>query len=155
MSTTSRPGTHVLTVHLAKFGRSRLVPITLSTTQALCDYRAGLAATSDSAMFLCPAGHRVRYPKFNVAFGGLLDDAGITTAAGKRPRAHDARHSFAVRTLTGWYRQGLDVHALLPRLSTYLGHVEPSSTYWYLTATPELMALAADRLEAHTHGEAR
>ena len=148
--------TQVLTVHLAKFGRSRLVPITPSTIQALSGYRAGLPATpADPAMFVTPAGHRVRYPKFNLAFAALLDQAAITTTSGKRPRAHDARHSFAVRTLTGWYRDGLDVHALLPRLSSYLGHVEPSSTYWYLTATPELMALAADRLEAHTSGEGR
>lgn len=148
--------TQALTVHLAKFGRSRLVPITPSTTRALSAYRAGLPATpTNPAMFVTPAGRRVRYQRFNLAFVALVDEAGITTTAGKRPRAHDARHSFAVRTLTGWYRDGLDVHALLPRLSTYLGHVEPASTYWYLTAAPELMALAADRLEAHTSGEGR
>ncbi len=85
----------------------------------------------------------------------LLDSAGITTADGRRPRAHDLRHSFAVRTLLGWYRDGADVQALLPRLSTYLGHVEPASTYWYLSAAPELMALAAERLDHHTAGEDR
>ncbi len=58
------------------------------------------------------------------------------------------RHSFAVRTLVGWYRAGLDVEALLPRLSTYLGHREPRFTYRYLTATPELLGHAAARLEA-------
>ncbi len=150
------PDTQVVTIRLAKFGRSRLVPITPTTTRALRDYRAGLPATATHpAFFVTPAGRRVRYQQFNLAFVALLDAAGITTASGKRPRAHDARHSFAVRTLTGWYRDGLDVHALLPRLSTYLGHVEPSSTYWYLSAAPELMALAADRLEAHTSGEGR
>jgi integrase len=65
-----------------------------------------------------------------------------------RPRVHDLRHSFAVRTLTGWYRAGLDVEAQLPRLSTYLGHREPRFTYRYLTATPELLGHAAARLEA-------
>jgi len=65
-----------------------------------------------------------------------------------RPRVHDLRHSFAVRTLAGWYRAGLDAEALLPRLSTYLGHREPRSTYRYLTATPELLGHAAARLEA-------
>ena len=63
-------------------------------------------------------------------------------------RTHDLRHSFAVRTLLGWYRAGLDVEALLPRLSTYLGHREPRFTYRYLTATPELLGYAAARLEA-------
>ena len=52
-----------------------------------------------------------------------------------------------MRTLLGWYRDGVDVQALLPRLSTYLGHVAPSSTYWYLSAAPELMAIVADRLD--------
>jgi integrase/recombinase XerD len=104
-------------------------------------------------MFLAPDGQRATYPKYNLAFVGLLDSTGITTAAGRRPRAHDLRHSFAVRTLLGWYRDGADVAALLPRLSTYLGHVEPASTYWYLSAAPELMALAAERIERH--GDAR
>ena len=61
------------------------------------------------------------------------------------PRLHDLRHTFAVRTLLGWYRAGEDVQAKIPSLSTYLGHREPSSTYWYLSAAPELLALAAAR----------
>jgi len=67
-----------------------------------------------------------------------------------RPRPHDLRHSFAVRTLTSWYRDGLDVEARLPKLSTYLGHVHPANTYWYLSAPPELLSLAAERLEYAT-----
>lgn len=63
------------------------------------------------------------------------------------PRIHDLRHSFAVQTLVRWYRAGEDVGALLPRLSTYLGHLTPGYTYWYLSAAPELLALAAARLE--------
>jgi integrase/recombinase XerD len=66
----------------------------------------------------------------------------------RRARIHDARHTFAVRTLLGWYRDGGDVQARLPLLSSYLGHADPRHTYWYLTAAPELLALAADRLEA-------
>ena len=60
---------------------------------------------------------------------------------------HGLRHSFAVNTLIRWYREGADVQARLPLLSAYLGHVRPSSTFWYLTAFPELLALAAERLE--------
>jgi integrase len=70
-----------------------------------------------------------------------------------RPRPHDLRHSFAVRTLLGWYRDGADVGAQMPLLSTYLGHVHPANTYWYLSAAPELLALVAARLDAA--GEAR
>jgi integrase len=65
---------------------------------------------------------------------------------------HDLRHSFAVKTLLGWYRDGRDVQARMPLLSTYLGHVDPAATFWYLSATPELLALAADRLEHATGG---
>lgn len=146
------PDTGVLTVWLSKFGKSRLVPLAPSTIAALNRYRDRLPATTDPAMFVTPAGRRVGYQRFNAAFGDLLDSAGITTADGRRPRAHDLRHSFAVRTLLGWYRDGADVQALLPRLSTYLGHVEPASTYWYLSAAPELMALAAERLDHHSEG---
>ena len=66
-----------------------------------------------------------------------------------RPRPHDLRHSFAVRTLLAWYRAGVDVEAQLPLLSTHLGHIKPASTYWYVSSSPELMALAAQRLQDH------
>jgi integrase/recombinase XerD len=66
----------------------------------------------------------------------------------RRRHNHDLRHSFAVATLLDWYRTGEDVQARLPRLATYLGHRDPRSTYWYLSAAPELLALAADRLQA-------
>ena len=65
-----------------------------------------------------------------------------------RPRIHDLRHTFAVTTLLAWYRDGEDVPARLPLLSTWLGHVDPESTYWYLQAVPELLAHAAYRLDA-------
>jgi integrase/recombinase XerD len=73
---------------------------------------------------------------------------GIRTAT-CRPRAHDLRHRFAIATLIAWHQSGLDVDQHIAVLSTYLGHVAPSDTYWYLSATPELMALAAGRLEKH------
>jgi integrase len=76
----------------------------------------------------------------------------ITTALGlrtatTRPRVHDLRHGFAVRTLVNWQRQGVSIDRHLATLSGYLGHVAPSDTYWYLSAVPELMGLAANRLE--------
>ena len=62
-------------------------------------------------------------------------------------RTHDLRHSFAVNTVADWYRAGVNVAARMPHLSAYLGHADPGGTYWYLAATPELLALAAARLE--------
>jgi integrase len=77
-----------------------------------------------------------------------VQEAGIGADAPTPPRIHDLRHSFAVRTLVGWHRNGLDVAALLPRLSTYLGHREPRYTYRYLTTTPELLGHAVRLLDA-------
>jgi integrase/recombinase XerD len=74
--------------------------------------------------------------------------AEIQTPPGRRrPRIHDLRHTFAVNTVIGWYQSGVDVAARMPILSTFLGHSSPEATYWYLQATPELLALAAERLE--------
>lgn len=142
----------VITIHHAKFDRTRLVPLHETTTTAL----SGYAATRDR---LCPR------PRADVFFcssiGTALDRSGvdktfrqITTAIGLRtatthPRVHDLRHGFAVRTLVNWQRQGVSIDAHLATLSGYLGHVAPSDTYWYLSAVPELMTLAADRLDAH------
>ncbi|WP_248761444.1 hypothetical protein [Pseudarthrobacter sp. SSS035] len=75
----------------------------------------------------------------------MVNDAGVGGGAVSAPRLHDLRHTFAVRTLLSWYRTGEDVQAKLPSLSTYLGHREPASTYWYLSAAPELLSLAAAR----------
>lgn len=55
--------------------------------------------------------------------------------------------TFAVRTLIEWYRAGEDIDRRMPLLSTYLGHVDPASTYWYLEAVPELLELIGRRLE--------
>jgi len=80
-------------------------------------------------------------------FRRLRDRAAVGAGADRPPRIHDLRHTFAVRTLLQWYRAGDDVEARLPILSTYLGHRDPRSTYWYLSAAPELLALAARQLE--------
>ena len=98
-------------------------------------------------------GTRVDHSDVNRIFRKLLKRAGIgSRSASCRPRPHDLRHSFAVRTLLDWYRTGVDVPARLPLLSTYLGHTQPRDTYWYLQAAPELLALAAGRLERSLEG---
>lgn len=143
--------TGVITIRHAKFDRSRLVPLHATTTAALRTY----ATERDR---LCP-------PRPSMAFfvsgaGTRLDRSAvaktlrqITTAMGLRtdtvhPTAHQLRHSFAVRTLIDWHRSGVPVDEHIATLSTYLGHVSPADTYWYLSASPELMGLAADRLAA-------
>ena len=146
----------VITIRHANFDRPRLVPLHPTVTEALSRY----AAERDR---LCP---RPRARAFFVSSVGTgLDRSGvgktlrqITTSLGMRtesvhPRAHDLRHSFAVDTLIRWQHSGLSVDEHIATLSTYLGHVSPADTYWYLSASPELMGLAAQRL--HTRFGAR
>jgi integrase/recombinase XerD len=144
--------TGVLTVRDSKFGKSRTVPVHLTTLGALRIYHARrdqlCPAPAGPAFFVCTRGTRLDACNTSRTFAELLAAAGISAPAGvRRPRLHDLRHSFTVATLLDWYRAGADVQARLPLLSTYLGHVDPKSSYWYLQATPELLALAADRLE--------
>ncbi len=94
------------------------------------------------------AGTRLISQGIHYVFARLARQAGLQLSApGCRPRLHDFRHSLAVNTLLAWYREGLDVQSRLPVLSTFLGHSKPANTYWYLSAVPELLALAAERRE--------
>lgn len=133
-----------------KFGKGRDVVVSPSTIDALATYRSHRDRTKPATprLFVSLAGTPVIYSNFSLAFRRAVNSAGVGTADQARPRAHDLRHSFTVRTLLDWYRAGLDVEALLPRLSTYLGHREPRFTYRYLSATPELLGYAAALLDA-------
>lgn len=123
-----------------------------STLTALADYRRqrdllAVTATSD-ALLVTGRGTRLSPEYARQTFVQLIETAGIRARPGqRRPRLHDIRHSVAVWTLLDFYRDGGDVQARLPLLSTWLGHIDPKSTYWYLQAVPELLALAAGRLE--------
>jgi integrase len=141
----------VLTVRHAKSGKQRLIPLHPSTIAAVSDYRAlrrSVFPRPDcEALLLSSAGTRLTTIGAGATFTKLARRAGLQPRSGAcRPRPHDLRHSFAVTTLLGWYRDGGDVAARLPLLSTYLGHTEPANTYWYLSAAPELLAEAARRL---------
>ena len=141
--------TGVITIREAKFGRSRLVPLHPTVTQALGCYAACrdrlCPRPGSAAFFLSGAGTRLDRSGAGATFRKITADLGIRTAA-VRPRVHDLRHSFAVQTLIRWQRAGLNVDERIGALSTYLGHVAPADTYWYLSASPELMSLAAERL---------
>ncbi len=140
----------VIKVRDTKFGKGRDVAVSASTIEALATYRRRRDSRKPptTRLFVSLAGTPVIYSNFAHTFRQAVRAAGVGASGPTRPRVHDLRHSFAVRTLVGWYRAGLDAEALLPRLSTYLGHREPRFTYHYLTATPELLGHAAARLEA-------
>jgi integrase len=147
----------VLTVRLTKFGKSRELPLHPSTVEALRRYLGHRdrprAAAGVLAVFVSCVGTRLCHSNVLRTFQRLLCRAGITRrSAACRPRIHDLRHRFAVQTMLDAYHQGEDPEARLAILSTYLGHVNPKATYWYLSAPPELLQLAADRLELHLGG---
>jgi len=143
----------VLTIRATKFRKSRQLPLHPSTLRALAAYQARrdrlCPSPATASLLVSTTGARLCHSTVQPVFRQLLGQAGIGQGT-RRPRAtiHGLRHTFAVKTLLSWYRDGQDVQARLPALSTYLGHASPAATYWYLTATPELLALAAGRLEA-------
>jgi integrase len=141
----------VLTIRDGKFGKAREVPLHATTVDALEGYarsRTRRFRRATSAAFLASlSGTRLFYKNVHFAFLRLLAWAGLADLC-PRPRIHDLRHTFAVRTLIDWYESGVDIETRLPVLSTFLGHVNPSTTYWYLSAIPELMETAMRRLEA-------
>ena len=139
----------VLTVRDSKFGKSREVllhPTTVMALEGYCEIRDRLCPhPPQRSFFITTRGTRIAHPTIYLPFRALLEQAGIThPMPGRHVRVHDLRHSFAVRTLLGWYRDGGDVQARMPLLRTYLGHVDPAATFWYLSAAPELLGLAAD-----------
>lgn len=141
----------VITIHQAKFDRSRLVPLHVTTTEALCRYAAERDRLCPrplrSTFFLSSVGTSLGRCGVDKVFREITSAIGVRTAT-VHPRVHDLRHSFAVRTLIDWQRGGVSIDQQMGTLANYLGHVNPADTYWYLSAAPELMELAAERLSA-------
>jgi integrase/recombinase XerD len=146
------PEQGLLTVRHAKLGKHRLLPLHLSAVTAVTAYRRLRDDTFPQpvspALLVSQTGTRLLHFNVKQTFARLARQAGLAPRSPRcRPRPHDLRHTFAVNTLLDWYRDGGDVATRLPLLSTYLGHVAPANTYWYLEAAPELLVQAVDRLE--------
>lgn len=147
----------VLTIRRTKFGKSRLIPVHPSTQRVLRNYacmRDGIYPKPKTpSFFVSERGTRLTEWSVRWTFVQLSHRIGLRGPSDRHgPRLHDLRHGFAARTLLGWYRAGMNVEKHMPFLATYLGHVHVADTYWYLQAIPELLQLAAMRLE-HTEGE--
>jgi len=142
----------ILIIRESKFRKSRLIPIHTSTSRALARY-ARLRDTLFSdlhsgSFFVTERGKRLTPKRVEAKFLALARKIGLRGPEGiPGPRLHDLRHTFTVRTLLNWYRSGADVEAHLPELSTYLGHRGIDETFWYISAVPELLDLAVQRLE--------
>lgn len=143
-------GDGIITVRKAKFDKTRQVPIHATTVDALSCYRKTrrrcCSSRKQPSFFVSTAGTRLLYQNVDEKFRNFVCAVGLDKGR-RRPRIHDLRHTFAIRTVIDWHRAGEDVEAQLPLLSTYLGHVGPSSTYYYLSAVPELLEAATARLE--------
>lgn len=148
--------TGVITIRHAKFDRPRLVPLHTTATTALRAYAAErdrlCPAPRSVAFFVSNAGTRLNRSDIAKTLRSITTTMGLRNDT-LRPTAHQLRHSFAVRTLIDWQRSGVSVDEHIATLSTYLGHIAPADTYWYLSASPELMALTAERLDAHFGGQ--
>lgn len=149
----------LLVIRETKFGKTRLVPVGRQIGESLRHYldtyRRRASLEPETPLLIFNDGHSVRASCARRAFERLRARAGIVRrdASPYQPRLHDMRHSFTVKTLTAWYRSGADVQALLPALSTYLGHTSIAATQVYLTMTPELLALASMRFARYAESE--
>jgi len=143
----------LLIIKGGKFGKTRLVPHGPKIGQMLEEQlrrrsRDGRIA-DDAPLSTFNGRASISRHSASTVFAQLACDLGFTAPAGTSPpRLHSLRHSFAVGCLLRWYRQGLDPAARLPQLSTFMGHVDPSSTAVYLTITPALLEQASLRFEA-------
>jgi integrase len=152
----------MLTVRQTKFAKSRQLPMHPSTVEALARYRRTRArhipTTADTPFLIGSRGRRLGHPigarQAHRVFNTLRDSLGwVNRGAHDAPRLHDLRHTFAVRRLMLWHVEGTDIEQMMLALSTYLGHAKIVHTYWYLTAVPELMALAGGKFDRFANCE--
>lgn len=145
----------IISIRETKFYKSRLVPISTDLADVLQGYFRkqwqGPCATPRSPFFATYDGRLVTHLTAELAFKRIRYEAGVTRTDGfyYQPRLHDFRHTFAVRRLIAWYREGKNVQRLLPHLATYLGHVGIRETSGYLTMTKELLSEAGQRFERY------
>lgn len=149
----------VLTITQTKFGKSRLVPIHESTRQVLVRYARRrdeiYRAPGTPAFFVSDRGTRLTEWSVRWTFVQLSREIGLRGPSDSHgPRLHDLRHRFAIETLLHWYQTDVDVERHLPRLAAYLGHAHVTDTYWYLSATTELLSWASKRLGCPQGGDA-
>jgi integrase len=143
----------VLTIRRGKLGKARLIPVTKSTLAKLVTYAATrnrLLGRVPKSFFVTDVGRRPNDCSARYNFAVVCQRLGLRpnqrfNKHGRGPRIHDLRHTFAARTLVDWYRKGKDPDREMLKLSTYLGHSEPSHTYWYIETVPELLEMASAR----------
>ena len=152
----------ILSIRESKFGKSRFVPVEESTRAALERYSRwrdqNFSLRLSEAFLVGERGKRLNACSARSMFARISRAIGLREPRkdgrnGHGPRLQDFRHTFATGRLVEWYRAGMDVSRELPKLATYLGHVDVGLTYWYIEAVPELLQLAAKYLDGDRPGE--
>src|SRR4030042_2752669 len=143
---------NIIIIRETKFHKSRIIPIHSTTSKALKYYvdkrNKAHASSISNAFFLTEKATSLKYHKTLMTFVSISYSLGWRSPKKRKgPRIHDLRHTFVVKRFLSWYRNGEDVNKQIYYLSTYLGHVKIADTYWYITAIPELMAIASSRFE--------
>jgi integrase len=148
----------VLTVVDSKFHKSRLVPIHSSTVMALSFYAEHRdcyhPSTQSKTFFLDERGSPLKQSSVLKTFERMRERLGWKRSEGHSPKIHSLRHTFAVRRLLAWYKQGVDLERKMAALSTYMGHANVRDTYWYLSAVPELLDIVGHRFERFVNQDA-
>ncbi|MGC1952047.1 MAG: tyrosine-type recombinase/integrase [Gammaproteobacteria bacterium] len=146
----------ILVIRQTKFAKSRQLPLHSSTVEALLSYRQlrnhHIVVTPETTFFVATRGNLLGQGLGLRSVNRVFESLRIqldwrNRGAHNKPRIHDLRHTFAVRRVMLWHEQGTDIDQAMLALSTYMGHAKISNTYWYLTAVPELMAVAAGKFE--------
>ena len=143
---------HLILVRSSKFNKSRIIPIQLDVSKQLRLYREKVVSiapsvTLEKAFFVTTGGRPLKQNAFEYAFRKIRDVIIVSDSEYGHARLYDFRHTFATRTIETWLENDEDVNAKLYLLSTYLGHVHPEDTYWYLSSTPRLMELSSSKYE--------
>lgn len=150
----------LITIQQTKFQKSRLVPLHDSTTLVLRRYACfrdrKVSFPKSDSFFLSARGATLDPRTVEYTFGRLRKRLGwIARGSYRFPRIQDLRHTFICRRLVNWYQQSVDVDNAILALSTYVGHTQVTDTYWYITAIPELMAIATKRFERFVKGDTK
>lgn len=150
----------VLTVRQTKFAKSRLVPLHPSVTVALSNYalvrQNAIPTALNSYFFVGSSGTALPKSTVHTVFQRLRKRLGwMARGSHLFPRIHDLRHTFICRRVQLWHEQGTDIDHAMLALATYVGHAKVSDTYWYLTAVPDLMAVASRTFEEFVESRGR
>lgn len=145
----------IITITKSKFRKTRYIPIHNSTIEVLKNYsncrNQHFPNHKIPQFFIDHNGNALKGARVGYIFRKRKIKIGMISQKDRRSqRISDFRHTFAVKTLINWYKKGVNnIDSYIPLLSTYLGHVKPSNTYWYLTAIPELLNIVAARCKSN------